>query len=163
MLKEMLEGVGKLPNVFVTDRELALLNAVAKQFPGIPKILCRRHIYKDIEARSRPRMHKSALVYEFQHACTRIFEASTEKYYDAARARMQKEWSTYQSVIDYLNDTWLTPYKENIVRAWVDKITHFGTYTSNRCVTVYNTFAFQFLFSIFIDMCIVKYILLFQG
>lgn len=134
VLKEMLDFVGKMPNVFVTDRELALLNPLSVHFPNVPSMLCRRHIYKDIETKAVPHMSKKGDASSFEHRCKFIFEASTEEEYNAQRARMQEKYSDHQVLIDYLHDTWLNPYKEKIVSAWVDKFTHFGSYTSNRFV-----------------------------
>lgn len=139
MLKEMFDLVGKRPTIFVTDRELALMKALESQFPDTPHILCRRHILKDIEAKALTHMHAKGKATKFEWQCQRILTATTEEQYDAERARLQEEWGEHQDVINYVYNTWLKPYKMKIVRAWLDKITHFDSYTTNRLV-VYKIF-----------------------
>jgi len=34
--------------------------------------------------------------------------------------------------VDYVKETWLTPYRQKFVRAWVDKVMHLGNQTTNR-------------------------------
>ncbi|KAM1104236.1 hypothetical protein TB1_012067 [Malus domestica] len=35
-------------------------------------------------------------------------------------------------MLQYVINTWLNPYKERFVVAWIDKFMHFGNTTSNR-------------------------------
>ena len=34
--------------------------------------------------------------------------------------------------VDYVNETWIIPHKENFVTAWTNKVMHLGNTTTNR-------------------------------
>ena len=43
-----------MPQAIVTDRDTALMNAVAKVFPSSNALLCRYHITKNVRCRVKP-------------------------------------------------------------------------------------------------------------
>lgn len=49
-LRVLFAECGISPGVFVTDRELAEMNAIKLVFPEAAHLLCRRHISKDVQA-----------------------------------------------------------------------------------------------------------------
>src|SRR6185295_7093528 len=72
------------PSVIVTDRELALMNALNAIFPGIPTLLCYWHINKCILTKARTYMPKvvdeerstgSVCVYKESEECSAFLSA----------------------------------------------------------------------------------------
>ncbi|KAH1225692.1 hypothetical protein GmHk_11G032528 [Glycine max] len=59
---EHLNNVNILPRVIVTDRDLALMNAVKIVFPEATNLLCRFHIDKNVKAKC-----KTLIAAEFEH------------------------------------------------------------------------------------------------
>ena len=43
------------------------------------------------------------------------------------------------SLVAYAKNTWLTPWKESFVQAWVDKYAHFGNRATSRVEGAHNT------------------------
>ncbi|KAH7866059.1 hypothetical protein Vadar_014998 [Vaccinium darrowii] len=69
-LLEKLKGMmdpDSFPEVVVTDRELALLNAIARVFPKATHLLCRWHIKKNVFAKCR-RKFDDKTWQQFKHA-----------------------------------------------------------------------------------------------
>jgi hypothetical protein len=60
---------------------------------------------------------------EFLQACMDIFNSNSESAYVLNLAKL----CTYNhDAVDYVKGTWLTPWKEKLVRYWVDQRLHFG-------------------------------------
>ncbi|KAI8573105.1 hypothetical protein RHMOL_Rhmol01G0252400 [Rhododendron molle] len=123
--------VDALPNVIVTDRELALMNAIRSVFPDATNLLCRFHIGKNVLAKCR-KMFDDKMWEEF--SCSWglvVFSASVEQYEERLRA-LKHDFKMIPAALEYLERNWLEPYKERFVGAWTDNIMHFGNLTSNR-------------------------------
>ncbi|KAH7838134.1 hypothetical protein Vadar_022472 [Vaccinium darrowii] len=54
------------------------------------------------------------------------------KQYNAHLKLMKRDFQTVPEAIEYVEQSWLGPYKEMFVAAWIDKVMHLGNYTSNR-------------------------------
>ena len=60
---------------------------------------------------------------EFLKDWNNIINSTTEAEYNTHLAKFQK----YEGqAVQYVQDTWLDPWKENFVQFWVDMIKHFG-------------------------------------
>lgn len=77
------------------------------------------------------RTYSNAAEIAFEYSCKKLLESTTEKAYLEQLASIREKWSAF-GLASYLNETWLGPYKEQIVSAWCDRVTHFGHHTSNR-------------------------------
>ena len=131
-LKELLTDHSMpMPIAFITDRELALLNALREVFPTCHSLLCRRHIEKNCQTYVVKQTGKVSNVYAFQHMCKKSLESTTEQSYNEQLDVIDKDWKSF-GLASYLRKTWLNPYKERIVSAWCDRINHFGHHTTNR-------------------------------
>ncbi|XP_028106832.1 uncharacterized protein LOC114305895 [Camellia sinensis] len=76
-LRDVMDGF-VVPTVIVTDRELALMNAILKIFPSARHLLCRWH----------------------------IMYSSSEIQYDERLKSLLKEFSSYPDAVKYVMDTW---------------------------------------------------------
>ncbi|XP_028092938.1 uncharacterized protein LOC114293099 [Camellia sinensis] len=102
-LRDVMDGF-VVPTVIVTDRELALMNAIQKIFPSARHLLCRWH----------------------------IMYSSSEIQYEERLKSLLKEFSSYPDAVKYVMDTWLVPYKDKFVAAWTDTCMHCGNVTTNQ-------------------------------
>ena len=133
------------PNVFVTDRDLALLHALRSTFPSVPTLLCYWHVNKNVLTKARVYMPKvvdtensivSHTAMKDSEACSAFMEA----WYSLVRSeteemleeRLELLWKKHQAVAEYCEYEWLDLYKEKIVQAYTNKVQHFGTTTTSR-------------------------------
>ncbi|XP_028077088.1 uncharacterized protein LOC114279098 [Camellia sinensis] len=96
-LRDVMDGF-VVPTIIVTNRELALMNAIQKIFSSGRHLLCRWH----------------------------IMYSSSEIQYDERLKSLLKEFSSYPDAVKYIMDTWLVPYKDKFVAAWTDTCMHCG-------------------------------------
>ncbi|KAE8996750.1 hypothetical protein PR001_g19771 [Phytophthora rubi] len=129
------------PQVFLTDRDLALLNALEEVFPDTPALLCLWHIMKDVQAHARrvsfPReidpdtslLQDSGDHQTFCEAFLRVVYAPTEEDYLFRRHELHLLSAVEATHID---DVWLDIWKRRIVRRWTDQVLHFGMHATSR-------------------------------
>ena len=125
------------PLSIVTDRELALMNALEKVFPDVVHILCTWHVNMNILANCRKHFPKDLKDPEqtspqgyitdpkwesFLKDWSALLNASTEEEYEAQLKSFRKH---PQKAVDYVESTWLI-WKEKLIRYWVDMNPHFG-------------------------------------
>ncbi|KAH7848462.1 hypothetical protein Vadar_003019 [Vaccinium darrowii] len=130
-LKGMMDP-DSLPEVVVTDRELALMNAIARVFPKATHLLCRWHIEKNVFAKSR-RKFDDKTWQQFKHAWCNLLHMSTISDYEQGLATLKRDFAVHNSsTIEYVENTWLGPYRDRFVAAWTDNVMHLDNLTSNR-------------------------------
>lgn len=122
---------GKIPGVIATDRELGLISALRVVFPEVKHILCTFHIKSNIISRVSVILRCKEARAEFMSQCHALFESRSNESYQRRLLEMRNHWHAYPRLMNYLETTWLTPYKEAVVRAWCDMSHHFGTRTTN--------------------------------
>ncbi|KAL5161684.1 hypothetical protein HKD37_07G018932 [Glycine soja] len=112
-----------LPVVIVNDRDLTLMNIVKTVFPECTNLLCRFHIDKNVKAKCKTLIgQKNAWEYVMD-AWGSLFHECLQKFEMAC--------SPWPMFIDYVNETWIIPYKEKVVTAWTNKVMHLGNTTTN--------------------------------
>jgi hypothetical protein len=125
-LKESL--VSRVPWVFVTDRELALMNALATTFPSAANVLCRWHIQKNILSNCKKSFETMESFEEFLKAWNLLVSSKSELEFIVQRNNLERD---YAAVFSYLNTTWLI-FKERFVDAWMNNILHLGHLVTSR-------------------------------
>ena len=124
----------RLPNVIVTDRELALMNAVRLVFPTTTNLLCRWHISKNVLGNCKKLFERKDKWEAFMSAWSVLVFSSKEDDYERNLRSLTTDYYTYPGAVKYVTESWLTPYKERFVVAWTDKVMHLGNVTTNRYV-----------------------------
>ena len=140
-LRRFLESNGiELPSLVITDRDLALMNALEENLQETEFLLCRWHLNKDMLAYARKHVHRQirnsqtgffedhesvGKVMELFWAC---LDADTEDIFDNACKSLKRESSVCAA---YLDSNWW-PYKDKLVLAWTKRFTHFGEQVSSR-------------------------------
>ncbi|GKU11168.1 unnamed protein product [Fusarium langsethiae] len=137
----------RLPSVILTDRCIACMNAVEVCFPTSFSLLCRWHANKAVLRYCRPafvRPDQPGFVdlatndalgtngwtefYQFWHS---IMAAPNEEAFKARVLQFEKKYlPDYLAQVGYVQTFWLQPYKEKLVKAWVDRHAHFGNTAS---------------------------------
>ncbi|KAL5166057.1 Protein FAR1-RELATED SEQUENCE 5 [Glycine soja] len=108
----------RLPVVIVTDRDLALMNAMRTVFPECTNLLCKFHIDKNVKTKCKSLIgQKNALDYVMDNWGTLKFQIA---------------YSPWPMFVDYVNDTWIILHKEKFITAWTNKVMHLGNTTTNR-------------------------------
>jgi hypothetical protein len=119
------------PACITTDRELALINAIASTFPTTIHLLCLWHINKNVTVHCKELLRATELCNAFIRTWQKIVHAGDAATFDKEWTDMEKEYSGHPTLIDYLQQTWL-PLRQKFVKAWTDKVRHFGNATTSR-------------------------------
>ena len=114
------------PSCFSTDREMALLNALALVFPDSHHLLCIWHINKNFITQ----LKKSSLRDKHQEEVTKMWnhlvQETTKHEYEVFLLALQDFLFDHEpTFMDYLSMTWLG-FKEKFVAHWANQILHFG-------------------------------------
>ncbi len=129
-----------LPSVVLTDRCVAAMNAAATVFPLSKGLLCIWHVNKAVLQHCRPYFLADGRqadknwdeFYTFWHL---IVASPNESTFQEHIANFEHKYADkYTDAVGYVRTTWLDPFKERIVRAWVDKHLHFGNVATSRQV-----------------------------
>ncbi|KAL5146501.1 hypothetical protein HKD37_06G016326 [Glycine soja] len=119
-----LEGIflrrDALPRVIVTDKDLALMNEVKTIFLECTNLLCRFHIDKNVKANY------------VMDAWGSLVDYPLEEQFDECLKKFEIACSPWPMFVDYVNETWIIPQKENFVTAWTNKVMHVGNTTTNK-------------------------------
>lgn len=135
----------ELPSVVLTDRCLAAMNAAAHWFPTTKALLCLWHVNKAVLQRCRPffvqkenetsERAENDTWEEFYTSWHSIVASPSEKIFDERLAKFELKYGEkYPECVGYIKMYWLEPYKEMIIKAWVDMHLHFGNVATSRQV-----------------------------
>jgi hypothetical protein len=132
----------QLPNVVVTDKCLALKNALKTKL-NVPQLLCLFHINRCVQHRIKQEFRTTDLdptseaynqVIKQQETAfldwQRVVQAANEESYFEAWTSFLTTYSQYDGFLQYLQGTWL-PYKEQFCKAWTNQIRHFDNTTTS--------------------------------
>ncbi|XP_023752378.2 PKS-NRPS hybrid synthetase cheA-like [Lactuca sativa] len=130
-LRAFKEIIGQDPCVIMSDRELALINAIKKVFPTTSNLLCVWNIEKNVLANCKKYFGRAEEFDIFMSDWNNVVYSTTE-------ALFEENWFEFTSIhkekkdaIEYIKNVWL-PWKEKFVSAWTDKYLHFGNRSSSR-------------------------------
>jgi hypothetical protein len=126
------------PMVLVCDRELAMINNFKILFPQSKIIICRWHVNKNILKNCKPLFDDGAQWDRFLSDSNNLWASSTEDMFNENCSLMRREWSSYPRVLQYVFDTWINPWKENLVDFWIDQYMHLGCSTSSRAESAHS-------------------------
>ncbi|XP_004509993.1 PKS-NRPS hybrid synthetase cheA-like [Cicer arietinum] len=130
MLKEQITG-GEV-EVIVTDRDLALMNAVECVFPKAVNLLCLFHVCKNVKAKCKMTVFPKKKQVQIMEAWEALVYSYDETQYYMNLANFEGICSSSSIFNDYVHDQWLIPHKERFVEAWTNRVMHFGNTTTQR-------------------------------
>ena len=133
-IKELYRELGlRDPIVFVTDRDLALMNAIAGNYPAVVNILCVWHINRNV-------LKNCKAAFETQEEWTELVDAWHSIVYAPTPAEHEEAWQSleikyrdeHEEEVEYLRQGWLDDYKERFCKARTNVVIHFNTLTTSR-------------------------------
>ena len=133
--KELFEE--ETPVAIVTNRDIALLNVVNEVFPRSRHLLCQFHINKNVRAMCRKQLKDVKECDKVMELWLDIVDAAIEEKYVSTVAIFEESCQELKKLFQYVDDTWLIPYKDKFVRAWIHNVMHLGNTTTNRYINLY--------------------------
>ncbi|XP_073224785.1 protein FAR-RED IMPAIRED RESPONSE 1-like [Cicer arietinum] len=130
MVKEQITS-GEV-EVIVTDRDLALMNAIENVFPKAANLLCLFHICKHVKAKCKMTVFPKKKQVQIMEAWEALIYSYDEAQYYTKLAIFEGICSSCSIFYDYVHEQWLIPHKERFVEAWTNRVMHFGNTTTQR-------------------------------
>ncbi|KAL7252612.1 hypothetical protein ACSBR1_007225 [Camellia fascicularis] len=121
MFSKLLGPIGH-PSVSVSDRELALMNAIQVVFPTTTNLLCVWHIEKNILANCKSYFEAQEDWSTFLCTWRQVINSQDEATYEEV-------WKFFELLYKEKKEL---SFKERFVNAWTEKFAHFGNRVSSR-------------------------------
>ena len=119
------------PKVLCTDRELALMNGIARVVPTCQNILCRWHINKNVLAHCKVRFSNDEFM-SFILKWNLLAGSKSIGDFNASLAVFEDEYAaSHLAAWQYVNTTWM-PHKDKFVACFIDEFPHFGSACTSR-------------------------------
>ncbi|KAJ1388696.1 MULE transposase domain [Sesbania bispinosa] len=131
-LRAMILILDTSPQVIVTDKDIALMNAVEKVFPMSAHLLCQFHIARNVKAKCKLLVSPINKWEPIMGAWMSLMHSATERDYEMRLTYFEQLCSSFPTLLDYVKNTWLIPHKEKFVAAWTNMVMHLGTTSTNR-------------------------------
>ncbi|XP_068466719.1 uncharacterized protein [Phaseolus vulgaris] len=131
-LKGLFLRFDSYPKVVVSDRDIALMNAINVVFSETANLLCRFHIDKNVKAKCKMIVHPKEAWDQVMESWGAIVDCENVESYEHRVEALNVVCSPWPIFTEYVISTWLNPHKEKFVKAWTDKVMHLGNMTSNR-------------------------------
>jgi transposase-like protein len=106
-----------LPRMIVTNKELALMNAIKNIFPNASNLLCRWHISRNILANCKKFFEIKDRWEAFITSWNILIISPTEDDYKQLLTACNRDFCSYPQALDYVNKFWLSKHKEQFVAA----------------------------------------------
>ncbi|XP_012837783.1 PREDICTED: protein FAR1-RELATED SEQUENCE 5-like [Erythranthe guttata] len=129
-LRTLVEKMGgsHSPNCIITERDLALIKAIALVYLTSHHLLCRWHVSKNILAKCQKMFKKEKEKWKrFETSWENLVEQESEELFYVEWDLMKRNFVDFPKALSYVADSWLDPYKQRNVSAWTDKCMHLGT------------------------------------
>ncbi|XP_052730443.1 uncharacterized protein LOC128195805 [Vigna angularis] len=97
------------PKVIVTDRDLALMNAIANVFPESYQMLCRFHILKNVKAKCKMLVHSTEVWEVLMDAWENVMDCADESLFAEYVNGFQYASSSWPLFFEYVNQNWIIP------------------------------------------------------
>jgi hypothetical protein len=115
MLILMQENDIAFPKLFITDRELALMNAIEAIFPECDHIICRWHVNMNVVAKTKKFFKYQEDFDEFFQAWLILLASLTQREYEDNLKEFRKMEKYSKEAVSYCIETWLI-WREKLVR-----------------------------------------------
>ncbi|XP_052620945.1 protein FAR-RED IMPAIRED RESPONSE 1-like [Lactuca sativa] len=129
VFKKTLEN--REPSVIMSDRELALMNAINMVFPNTTNLLCIWHIEKNVLANCKKHFPHTEEFDIFMSSWNNVAYSTSKTIFEHNWGEFELFYQTKKVAIEYIKKTWL-PWKEKFVSAWTENYLHFGNRSSSR-------------------------------
>jgi hypothetical protein len=135
------------PKVIVTDRELALMNAIHSVFPMTSGLLCEWHIANAILVRVKRQKTFVTGTGErdvdeeqrFMQQFAGVMLSPSPVIYQEGLTTLKTEFQQHRDLLTYMETVWTGLWFKKCVRAWIDCQLHFGNHTTSRVEGSHST------------------------
>ncbi len=119
------------PKVLCTDRELALMNRIARVFLGCHNILYCWHINKNIITNCKT-CFSDVEWQQFMERWNMLVSNTSVKLFGVTFGVFKETYlGTHPAAWQYVNTTWM-PHKERFVACYIDEFPHFGSTNTSK-------------------------------
>ncbi|POV97106.1 hypothetical protein PSHT_14769 [Puccinia striiformis] len=133
-LKKLIWHHDRVPQVFITDREAALRNALHEVFPTSQANLCTWHLNKNITTNCKKHFgpgKSDANWQAFISTWRKVTQSKTPEIYNERYANLKAHLATRPAVLEYLEKN-ILPVKELFVVAWACQYPHLRNLDTSR-------------------------------
>ena len=134
-----------LPQVIVTNKYLALMNALEVLFPSTTNMLCKSHISKNVKAKCKMPVTKAEDWETMMDTWASLVSSIDEEMYKQWLKSFTNMCAHYPTFQEYVYYTWLMHHRERYVQAWTDHVLHVVNTTTNRYIFLITCFTFCLL------------------
>ena len=127
------------PSVIVTDRELALMNAIERIFPDATHLLCRWHINKNVLAKCKKLLGTKDQWDVFNSAWNMLMQSHDAPTMKERIERLCHDFAHSPGAVEYCLKQWVMPYHKKFVAYCTNEVKHYGNTTTNMLVTYCTT------------------------
>lgn len=126
----------KDPKVIFAGRGVALMAAIREVFPHIADLLRLWHINKCVQAEWKPLFQDRENPEEkwqsfYKWRC--FVYAKSEEASDSAETCLSNTYKdAFSTKVDYLQNTWLIPHRQRVVKCYTNSIQHYGNVVTSR-------------------------------
>jgi len=124
------------PQVIVSDKDLALMNAIGSVFPDCYHLLCRFHIQKNVQAKCKMLVNSVDAWDVVMEEWKNVMYCEDDSSFNDCVDRLRHVCISWPLFFEYVNESWIIPYKKFFVKAWTNRVMHLGNTTSNRYVSL---------------------------
>src|SRR5436305_15350827 len=98
-----------------------------KYFQLLARLLCLWHVEKNVLTHASEDFKEGEERNRFMKAWTEVMHATSEQVFEARWNAFQDQYDLLvPGLVQYIKDTWITPWKRSIIRAYTDQVLHLG-------------------------------------
>jgi hypothetical protein len=125
---------------FVTDREIAVINACRNVFPAAARLLCLWDVEKNVLTHASEDFKEGEERNVFMKGWTEVMHAPSEQVFEDCWNSFQDRYNCQvPGLVQYIKDTWITPWKRSIIWAYTDQVLHLGNWVISRVEGAHST------------------------
>ncbi|XP_074297175.1 uncharacterized protein LOC141627868 [Silene latifolia] len=137
-LADNLDVTEASPCVFVTDRELGLINTLGAVFPGVDHLLCRWHVNKAINGKAlefyRTNSMKSFIITNPEDGWNKVINALTEQAFRHAWVCFSRK---RRRMSDYIQRAW-GEHAGKFILCYTNEVLHLGNTATSRVESAHS-------------------------
>jgi hypothetical protein len=144
------------PRVIATDRDLALMEAIATRFPTYPTIhsegtrhvLCLWHLHRNVAKNCKAFFAIDEEWEAFLAAWHAIIYADTQADFKTAWIRLVTDYhESHREDVDYVATIWLKPWMDRLCKYHTNELRHYGITTTSRAEGIHRVLKTNLQFS----------------
>ena len=124
------------PEVIVSDKDLALMNAISTVFSKATNLLCRFHINKNVKEKCKMLVDSVEAWQVVMDSWRTIIDCTKIAKFDGFVKKFETICSPWPLLVECMKNTCMILHKEKFVKCWTNSLMHLGNTTSNRYIKI---------------------------